>query len=139
MTARALFELRYPYIYMPLNDFFHVSSLLNRIYENNPCQPQLGYCMFNDKCQNIEPKESFFINLEDENGDKKKFVIDKKIYLISGSKVGSAHNDSTCFLPIFKHADEMDYNENLYVLGNIVMSEFYTVFDMSHAEKDGYV
>ena len=52
--------------------------------------------------------------------------MDLENLFISGSKLGDT--DLTCYLPIFKASDD---NSDTWILGNLIMQDYYVVFDMT--------
>ncbi len=52
--------------------------------------------------------------------------MDLENLFISGSKLGDT--DLTCYLPIFKASDD---NLDTWILGNLIMQDYYVVFDMT--------
>ena len=55
------FELAYPYIYIPMDDFVQIASMINQRY-GNLCQLQFGKCHIKKSCDQIE-KEAGGLNI----------------------------------------------------------------------------
>mmetsp|Transcript_5551 Transcript_5551/g.9502 ORF Transcript_5551/g.9502 Transcript_5551/m.9502 type:complete len:159 (+) Transcript_5551:624-1100(+) len=48
-----LFELAYPFIYMPLSDFQVIAKALNSLYTFPVCDVKKGNCIFSRKCSDV--------------------------------------------------------------------------------------
>lgn len=56
------FELAYPYIYIPMDDFSELAENINTKYNRSLCHAQSGYCQFKTPCDQIE-KGAGYLNI----------------------------------------------------------------------------
>ena len=131
-----------PFLYVPVNDFSKVIGRLGVIYDGQgvKCTNSIqgAYCKFEKYCTDVIPltDEYININLVDSVGTKQLLKISDKELLIGGNIVGDAIN--TCYFGVF--AQHVVGKETLWTVGNLLLKNYYTVFDMTTADANlGYI
>lgn len=62
-------------------------------------------------------------------------MIDNEKMYVSGSRFNDTLGDNSCYLPIFRH----NLDKQKVIIGNILMSKYYTIFDMSRLKDQNYM
>lgn len=123
LETQVLIEPMVPYIYLPVDDFRSYQTLIERVYPFQVnCSLDRRVCFFTQDCEALIKQDTEF---------SFKLGVDLPINMkledlfTEGMKVDGTFD--TCYIPIFlsEHADQTKW-----LLGNVFMQQFYTVFDM---------
>lgn len=132
----AQLELAYPYIHVPSDDFTKVAAAFNSLYgtKKNPvCNTNTMNCLFHRPCEDVPVIEGGYlqVNLTDSDGQVVSIELDRNSQFLAGKHINETLGEDTCFIPVFGQKSLVDQ----WYLGNIVLSEYYTVFDMTPLDE----
>ena len=91
-------------------------------------------CIFSKPCGEVPVIEDGYlrINLTDSDGKVVKIELDRNSQFLTGNHLNETLlGENSCFIPIFGQISLVDQ----WFLGNIVLSEYYSVFDMTPVEN----
>ena len=132
----AIFEPAFPYVYMPVGDYMRWMTTISTQYKDKQinCNPLSGTkCYFANSCDHVrnfvQMKPQKF-ELGDSNTGSFTVTMDLSKLLIPGQNVGGKIGQ--CYIGMFSSKSiEMD----TWYIGNIVMEEYYVVYDATPAEQ----
>ena len=142
LAQSAIFDPSAPYIYLPEADFKLVATELNRIFANfknvdrsNICDIEQGNCFIENSCDYTKKnvKNAFGMNITLTDELQKDFVIQLTEEMMLREDTSGKMVDNACFLPFYNNKKTLDENE--WVLGSIVMKDYYTVYDLSPGDE----
>ena len=128
-----VFELAYPYIYVPMEDFNKLAAVINAQYQelnlstSIACLAKVGRCLFREPCSELTSIGLLNLTLTDDSNNDYTISLRPESMLLDAAKLGM-EDRYKCFIPIF---GQRASTTQTWFVGQILLQHYYTIFDAS--------
>jgi hypothetical protein len=97
------------------------------------CNFEANGCVFPESCDKVNTNFYMTFKVNDNKGGFYTFSLSNSYLKVPGSLMGDAQ--TKCYIPVFSHGLADPEDSKVIIMGNIMMSKYYLVYDMSPLEQ----